>query len=40
MDGYEWFWMIPMMFFWALVVGIVVYSAVRLAVHHEHSPHR
>ncbi|MGZ4314648.1 MAG: hypothetical protein ACXVRS_02320 [Gaiellaceae bacterium] len=40
MDGYDWFWMIPMMLLWVLVLGIAVYGAVRLAVNDEHSPRR
>jgi hypothetical protein len=30
-DGWAWFWMIPMMLLWVLVLGVVVYAAVRLA---------
>jgi hypothetical protein len=29
--GWAWFWMIPMMLVWVLVLGAVVYAAVRLA---------
>ena len=30
-DGWAWFWMVPMMWLWVLVLGAVVYAAVRLA---------
>jgi hypothetical protein len=33
MDGLDWFWMIPMMLFWIVVLGAVIYVAVRLAIH-------
>jgi hypothetical protein len=33
MDGWDWFWMVPMMILWAVVIGAVVYGAVRLAQH-------
>ena len=26
-----WFWMVPMMLLWVLVLGAVIYAAVRLA---------
>jgi hypothetical protein len=29
-DGWAWFWMIPMMFTWIVLLGAVVYTAVRL----------
>ncbi len=32
-DGWAWFWMVPMMFLWVVVLGAVVYAAVRLASH-------
>ena len=35
-DAWAWFWMVPMMFLWALVLGAVVYAAVRLANHDSH----
>jgi heme/copper-type cytochrome/quinol oxidase subunit 2 len=31
MDGWGWFWMTFMMFFWIVVLGAVVYAAVKLA---------
>lgn len=31
MDGTDWFWMSFVMVFWIVVVGAVVYAAVRLA---------
>jgi choline-glycine betaine transporter len=37
-DGWAWFWMIPMMLVWVLVLGAVVYAAVRLANRDSH-PH-
>lgn len=40
MDGYDWFWMIPMMLFWLVLLGAVVYGAVRLAMHDARSPRR
>jgi hypothetical protein len=30
MDGADWFWMAPMMLLWILLLGAVVYAAVRL----------
>jgi hypothetical protein len=30
-DGWAWFWMIPMMLFWIVGLGAVVYAAVRPA---------
>lgn len=30
-DGWAWYWMIPMMLFWILALGAVIYAAVRLA---------
>jgi hypothetical protein len=30
-DGWAWIWMIPMMFSWIVLLGVVVYAAVRLA---------
>jgi hypothetical protein len=36
-DGWAWFWMIPMMLFWVLVLGAVVYAAVRLANRDSHQ---
>ena len=37
-DGWDWYWMVPMMVSWIVVVGIVIYGAVRLALHHERGP--
>jgi hypothetical protein len=37
-DGWAWFWMIPMMLLWVLVLGAVVYAAVRLAIRDSHQP--
>jgi heme/copper-type cytochrome/quinol oxidase subunit 2 len=31
MDGWDWFWMTLMMGFWVVVLGAVIYIAVRLA---------
>lgn len=31
MDGWDWFWMSFMMVFWVVVLGAVVYVAVKLA---------
>lgn len=31
-DGWDWFWMAPMMVFWLLVLAVVIYAAVRLAL--------
>ena len=33
-DGCAWFWMIPMMLFWVILLDAVVYAAVRLATTH------
>ena len=30
-DGWDWFWMTLMMGFWVVVLGVVVYVAVKLA---------
>ena len=30
-DGWDWFWMTFAMGFWVVVLGVVVYAAVRLA---------
>jgi hypothetical protein len=37
-DGWDWFWMVPMMLLWIAVFGGVVYAAVRLALKHNHQP--
>jgi heme/copper-type cytochrome/quinol oxidase subunit 2 len=36
-DGWSWFWMIPMVLVWILVLGAVVYAAVRLANRDSHQ---
>jgi hypothetical protein len=36
MDGSDWIWMSFMMVFWLVVLGAVIYAAVRLA---NRSPH-
>ena len=36
-DGWGWFWMIPMMLLWVLVLSAVVYVAVRFADHDSHQ---
>ena len=30
-DGWDWFWMTGMMAIWVVVLGVVIYIAVRLA---------
>jgi len=35
--GWNWFWMVPMMLLWIVVLGGVVYGAVRLALQHSHQ---
>ena len=37
-DGWDWFWMVPMMLLWIAVFGGVVYAAVRLALKHSQQP--
>lgn len=37
-DGWSWFWMVPMMFLWLIVVAAVVYAAVRVALQHSERP--
>jgi uncharacterized membrane protein len=34
-DGWDWYWMASMMVFWIVVLAIVIYAAVRLALHDE-----
>jgi hypothetical protein len=34
--GWGWFWMIPMMLSWIVLLGALVYAAVRLANRHSH----
>jgi len=38
MDGWDWTWAIPMMLLWIVVLGGVVYIAVRLAMQQERKP--
>ena len=33
-DGWDWFWMVPMMLLWIAVLGGVIYASVRLAFRH------
>lgn len=35
-DGAGWFWMLPMMLIWVVVLGAVIYIAVRLANDRSH----
>lgn len=35
MDGWNWFWMPVVGVFWLVVIGAVVYIAVRLAQQHD-----
>ena len=37
-DGWSWFWMIPMMFVWLIVVAALVYAAVRVALQKGERP--
>lgn len=37
-DGWAWFWMVPMMLLWLVVLGGVIYGAVRLALRHGQRP--
>ena len=40
-DGWDWMWMTTMMVFWIVLVGAVVYWAVRVAQrdrHHDEKP--
>ncbi len=37
-NGWNWFWMVPMLLLWIPVLGGVVYGAVRLARQHSHKP--
>lgn len=36
-SGWNWFWMVPMMLLWIVVLGFVIYGAVRLALQHSHN---
>ena len=35
--GWDWFWMIPMMHLWVVLIGAVVYAAVRIANRDSHQ---
>jgi hypothetical protein len=35
--GWDWFWMIPMMLVWIVLIGSIVYAAVRLANRDSHQ---
>ena len=37
-NGWDWFWMVPMMLLWIAVLGGVVYGAVRLSIQHSQKP--
>jgi hypothetical protein len=39
-EGWDWFWMVPLMLLWIVVLGGVVYAAVRLALKHQQPPAR
>ena len=39
-NGWDWFWMVPMMLLWLIVLGVFVYAAVRLALQHSEKPPR
>lgn len=36
-DGWDWFWMIPVMLVWIVVLGAAIYAAVRLAQRDSHQ---
>ena len=36
--GTDWFWMAPMIVLWIVMLGGVVYGAVRLGLRHSQSP--
>ena len=36
-NGWAWFWMVPMMLLWVLVLGAIVYAAVRVANRDSHQ---
>jgi len=36
-DGWDWAWVAPMMLFWVVLIGTVVYVAVRLAQRDHHD---
>jgi len=35
--NWAWLWMVPMMFTWIILLGVVVYAAVRLANRDSHQ---
>ena len=37
-SGWDWLWMILMVLLWGVVLGGVVYAAVRLALQHQQKP--
>jgi hypothetical protein len=37
-SGWDWLWMTTMMVFWVVVLGGIVYAAVRLALQHQQKP--
>ncbi len=37
MAVWDWFWMVPMMVVWIVLIGAVVYAAVRLANRASHQ---
>jgi hypothetical protein len=39
-NGWDWYWMAPMMILWITVLGVVIYAAVRLAIRDEHRTTR
>ena len=39
MNGWDWVWMSFMMAFWLVVLGAIVYAAVRLAQRPPHKDH-
>jgi hypothetical protein len=39
-NGWDWYWMAPMMALWITVLGVVIYAAVRLALHDGHHTPR
>lgn len=36
-SAWDWLWMTFMVVLWLVVIGAIVYAAVRLAVQHEHQ---
>jgi hypothetical protein len=35
MDSWDWWWMVPTMALWIIVLALVIYAAVRLALRDE-----